>query len=212
MAIQTDINGRVALDWHAVGYVRVSTKDQNEETQVHQLIEQGVPREQIFVDTATSGTTPASDRQGFRALLDYVRSREHEITTLYVFEISRIGCSFLETLDVVRRLEEECGIIVWSLSEKEAWTQTTDRSIRNLMLAIFSWVAERERENLSERTKAGVSRARKEEKHIGRPFREINWKRVEEYRERGLSWSAVSRVMDIPYNTLLAAKARRAEN
>ena len=67
-----DIGGRVALDWHAVGYVRVSTKDQNENTQVHQLLAQGVPREQIFVDTAISGKTPASDRPGFRALLKYI--------------------------------------------------------------------------------------------------------------------------------------------
>jgi len=185
MAIQTDIVGRVALDRHAVGYVRVSTKDQNEDTQVHQILAQGVPREQIFVDTATSGTTPASDRPGFHALLDYVRSPVHEVKTLYVFEISRIGRSLLETLDIVRGLEEECGIIVWSLSAKEAWTQTTDRSIRNLMLAIFSWVAERERENLSERTKAGVARARHEGKHIGRPFREINWRKVANTGQRG---------------------------
>jgi DNA invertase Pin-like site-specific DNA recombinase len=74
---------------------------------------------------------------GVRALLDYVRNPAHGVTTLYVFEISRIGRSFLETLDVVRRLEEECGVIVWSLSPKESWTQTTDRSIQNLMLAIF---------------------------------------------------------------------------
>jgi len=86
----------------------------------------------------------------------------------------------------VRGLEEECGIIVWSLSPKEAWTQTTDRSIGNLMLAIFSWVAERERENLSERTKAGVARARDEGKHIGKPFREINWRKVDEYRAKGI--------------------------
>jgi len=42
------------------------------------------------------------------------------------------------------------------------------------MLAIFSRVAERERENLSERTKEGVVRARNEGKHIGRFFCEIN--------------------------------------
>jgi len=48
-------------------------------------------------------------------------------------------------------------------------------------------------------------------KHIGQPFREINWRKVDEYRAKGLSRSAVSRVMGIPYNTLLAAKARRAE-
>ena len=155
-----------------------------------------MPREQIFIDTAVSGTIPAPNRPGFRALLEHVRS--HETTILYVFEISRIGRSFLETLDAVRGLGEECGVIVWSLSPKEAWTQTTDRSIRNLMLAIFSWVAGRERENLSERTRAGVARARNEGKHVGRPFREINWRKVDEYRDKGLSWSAISRVMDIP--------------
>jgi DNA invertase Pin-like site-specific DNA recombinase len=79
------------------------------------------------------------------------------------------------------------------------------------MLAIFSWVAERERENLSGRTKAGVTRARDEGKHIGRPFRKIDWRKVDEYRAKGLSWSAISRVMNILYNALLAAKARRAE-
>jgi hypothetical protein len=59
MVTQTDIVGRVALDWYAVGYVRVSTKYQNEGTQVHQLLAKSMPREQIFVDTAISGTTPA---------------------------------------------------------------------------------------------------------------------------------------------------------
>ena len=59
--------------------------------------------------------------------------------------------------------------------------QTTDRSIRNLMLAIFSWIAERERENLSEWTKSGVARARIEGKYIGRPLREVNCRKVDEY-------------------------------
>jgi len=98
--------------------------------------------------------------------------------------------------------------MVWSLSPQEEWTQQTEPSIRNLMLAIFSWVAERERENLSERTKAGVARARSEGKHLGRPFRDINWRRVDELRDEGLSYSAISRVMDIPYSTLVKAKDR----
>jgi len=66
------------------------------------------------------------------------------------------------------------------------------------MLAFFLWVGEQERENLSERTKAGVARVRMKGKYIGRPFREINWRKVGEYRAKRLSWSAVSisRVMD----------------
>ena len=119
MAIQTDIVGRTALNRHAVGYARISTKEQNEKTQVQQLLAQGVPREHIFTDTAMSGTTPAPERPGFRALLEFVRDPIREVTTLYVFEISCVGRSFLETLDIVRGLEEECGVIVWSLSPKE---------------------------------------------------------------------------------------------
>jgi hypothetical protein len=48
MAVQTDIVGRIALNQNAVAYVRVSTKDQNEETQLQQLLAQGVPRENVF--------------------------------------------------------------------------------------------------------------------------------------------------------------------
>ncbi|HYA60560.1 MAG TPA: recombinase family protein [Candidatus Acidoferrum sp.] len=62
MAVQTDIIGRVALDRHAVGYVRVSTKDQNRDTQVHQILARGAPRKLVFIDTAISGTIPASER------------------------------------------------------------------------------------------------------------------------------------------------------
>jgi len=62
--------------------------------------------------------------------------------------------------------------------------------------AIFSRVAERERGNLSEQTKAGVARARNEGKYIGRPFQKINWRKVDEYREIGLLWAAISRVME----------------
>jgi len=70
-----------------------------------------------------------------------------------------------------------------------------------------------EYENLSGRTKAGVARARDEGNNIGRPFREINGRKVDEHRARELSWSAVSisRVIDIPRSTQFAAKARRAE-
>jgi len=53
-----------------------------------------------------------------------------------------------------------------------------------------------------------VIKARDEEEHIDRPFREINWRKLDKYRAKGLSWLAISipRGMDIPYNTLRMAR------
>jgi DNA invertase Pin-like site-specific DNA recombinase len=54
------------------------------------------------------------------------------------------------------------------MSVREPWLDT-DSPVRPLLVAIFGWVAEQERTRLIERTKAGMARARKEGKKIGRP-------------------------------------------
>jgi DNA invertase Pin-like site-specific DNA recombinase len=54
-----------------------------------------------------------------------------------------------------------------------------------------------------------LERAKKEGKKLGRPAREINWKEVEKYREKGVSYSAISRILDIPYSTLIRKKAKK---
>ena len=57
---------------------------------------------------------------------------------------------------------------VWVLSARESWLDT-DSPVRPLLVAIFGWVAEQERTRLIERTKAGLERARREGKRLGRP-------------------------------------------
>ena len=110
----------------------------------------------------------------------------------------------VETISIIQKLEK--SLIVIPVSEKERWLATTDRSVRNLIMAIFSWVAEREREMLIERTKNGIQRAKNEGKKLGRPSKEIDWKKVNEYRNKGISYSAISRILDIPYPTLIRKK------
>ena len=187
-----------------IGYVRTSRADQYPENQIRELVAHGIDRNHIFTDEGISGSTPAQERPGFQAMIEFIDL--HDVQVLYVYEISRLGRTFYDTIDVVRELEEVRGVIVWSLSPQEGWTQTIDRSMRNLMLSILAWVAERERDNLRERTKAGLQRAKEEGKHLGRPYRDINIKKVREYREKGISWAAISRIMDIPYSTLMRRK------
>ena len=183
------------------GYVRVSRDDQSAENQIQLLVKEGIDPENIFTDHIT-GISQANDRPGFSDLLTFLSGIPDDVeVTLYIFEISRLGRSFLETLSTVKHLEES-GVRVWSLSPAESWSRIEDRKLRDLMLSIFSWVADRERENLIERTKLGLARAKAEGKRMGRPEREIPKKKIEELRAKGLSLAAISRVIDVPYSTL----------
>jgi len=192
-----------------IGYARTSKKDENIETQLLKLIESGIEREKIFYDETVSGIVPAEQREGFGKLLEY--TNENEVSGIYVFELSRIGRNFVETLQTIRKLEER-NIMIMSVSPKESWLSVTDKSIRDLIMSIFSWVAERERENLVERTKAGIDRARKEGKQIGRPERNIDWKVFDKWYKKGIPIKSISKIMEIPYPTLYAKVKERKNN
>lgn len=189
-----------------IGYVRTSKVESNPDNQINLIMDQGVDREHIFIDVGISGASDVEDRPGYLAMEAFIASRAVE--TLFVFEISRLGRSFIDTLSRVIALEER-GIQVYSLSPAESWSRIENKSMRNFMLAIFSWVAEREREVLIERIKAGMDRAKAEGQPIGRPNRDLNWKKIDEYRSKGLSLSAISRILDIPYSTLLRNDRKR---
>jgi len=195
-----------------LGYARVSRVDENVENQI-QAIKRFVGEDvevKIFTDVGVSGVVPAKKRKGFKEMLIYIhqirkeRGEEEEIR-LYVYEVSRIGRDMLDTVLMIKKLEEELGVRVYSVSEKEQFLNTQEESIRKLILSIFAWVAERERELIIQRTKEGLERARREGKQIGRPKIILDKKKlrqVKKYQELGLSLSAISKIIGIPYFTL----------
>ena len=86
-----------------------------------------------------------------------------------------------------------------------------DLEIRKLIIAILSWVAERERELLRQRTKEGMARAKAEGKHVGRPPKPIDWRRVDELRKKGVSYRDISKIIEVPYSTLLRRIKKRRD-
>ena len=177
------------------------------ENQIKILLEEGLAQDLIYVDHI-SGISTMQDREGFSRMIQFIREHSGEPITLYVFEISRLGRSFLDTLNMIRSLEES-GTRVWSLSPAESWSRIDDKKLRDLMLSIFSWVADRERENLIERTKLGIARAKADGVTLGRPRRIIPWKRVQELQEKDIPLAAISRILDIPYTTLYRHNSQR---
>ena len=119
-----------------------------------------------------------------------------------VYELSRIGQSFYETLRALQELEA-MGAPVIPVSQRERFLQDLDDQVRKLVIAVLAWAAERERELLRQRTREGMLRAKLEGKHVGRPRKRIDMERVRRLREKGLSYRAIARLLGVSYNTLL---------
>ena len=154
---------------YAFGYLRVSTEEQ---TILNQRIaikkwasDNNYEILEFFEDASISGKVSAVNRPAFREMLEIVRNEQ--VDAVIVYELSRVGRTFWETLDAIKAIEQYAPLI--SCSAKEVFLQTTDPSIRKLLIGILTWVAEREREILIQRTKDGMIRAKISGKVIGRP-------------------------------------------
>jgi putative DNA-invertase from lambdoid prophage Rac len=159
---------------YAIAYLRVSTEEQTVQTQKIAITRWAKDHDYqvlyFFEDPAVSGKIPATRRKGFQDLMEFVRLSKVE--AVLVYELSRVGRTFWDTLDAIKVIEEHSPLI--SCSPRESFLQATDPSIRSLMISILTWVAEREREMLVQRTKDGMSRARIAGKEIGRPEKVID--------------------------------------
>jgi putative DNA-invertase from lambdoid prophage Rac len=159
---------------YAFAYLRVSTEEQTVLNQKLAMQNWAADHDyQIldnFEDSAISGKIPAVKRKGFQAMLEIIRSEP--IDAVLIYELSRVGRTFWDTLDAIKAIEEYTPLI--SCSPRESFLQMTEPSVRKLMIGILTWVAEREREMLVQRTKDGISRAKSVGKVIGRPKKELD--------------------------------------
>jgi putative DNA-invertase from lambdoid prophage Rac len=159
---------------YAFGYLRVSTEEQtvlNQKIAIRQWADNNnYEILDFFEDASISGKVAAIRRPGFNEMMDFVK--ELHVDAVIVYELSRVGRTFWETLDAVKTVEQFAPLI--SCSPKESFLQTTDTSIRKLMIGILTWVAEREREILIQRTKDGMVRAKQFGKRIGRPKKTLD--------------------------------------
>ena len=139
-----------------IGYVRVSYEDQTEDLQVDALKNAGC--EIIFGDHGVSGAVIR--RKGF----DEVLTALNEGDTLVVWKIDRLSRSTVQLLLLLDQLRQR-GIDFIAVTQGIDTTTAIGRMVFG-HLAVF---AEFEREQIRERTKAGMEAARRRGKHVGRP-------------------------------------------
>ena len=125
-----------------IAYYRVSTTGQSIESQRTAL---GGPFDREFMDEGVSGTIYAKDRQGFRALLDYIREGD----TLHVYAVDRLGRDAIDVQSTVRNILKK-GILLDVHGIGPITGQTGE-----LILAVLAQVADMERNKILEKTAAG---------------------------------------------------------
>ncbi len=139
-----------------LGYIRVSTLEQNEGRQVEALLAIGIERDNLFIDKQSGKNT---DRPKLKELLGFVRKGD----IVYTESISRIARNTKDLLTIVDTLQQKQ---VEFVSLKESIDTTTPQG--KFMLTVFGAMAELERDNILERQREGIEIAKKQGKYTGR--------------------------------------------
>ncbi len=139
-----------------IGYVRVSTHEQNLDMQKDVLKSYGC--DEIFTDIASGAKT---DRPGLEQALEYIRTGD----SLVVWKLDRLGRSIQHLIQIVNELNSK-QIGFHSLQENI----DTNTSGGKLVFHIFGALAEFERDLIRERTQAGLKAARTRGRLGGRPL------------------------------------------
>ena len=150
------------------GYIRVSTKDQNEARQVIAMQHEQVPEGNIFLDK-TSGKD--FKRPEYRRLLEELRRGD----LLLVMSIDRLGRNYKEIMEQWRIITKEIGanisIIDMPLLNTANSSDLIGTFISDLVLQLLSFVAETERTNIHSRQKQGIEAAKARGIRFGRPLK-----------------------------------------
>lgn len=143
-----------------VGYVRVSTEEQN--TARQEIIMEQLGVEKVFVDKMSGKNT---DRPQLNAMLDFVREGD----VVVVESISRFARSTRDLLNLVNGLNDKQ---VDFISQKESIDTKTPQG--KFMLTVFAAMAELERDQILQRQKEGIAAAKAAGKYKGRKPIEVD--------------------------------------
>ena len=152
------------------GYVRVSSSDQNEDRQVMALRELGIPIKNIYVDKMSGKNF---ERPQYKRLLRKLNGN----SVLYIKSIDRLGRNYSDLGEQWRMITKEKGadvvVLDMPLLDTRVEKNLIGTVISDLMLALLSYVAEIEYQNIHQRQAEGIAAAKARGVKMGRPKKEL---------------------------------------
>ncbi len=186
------------------GYVRVSTKEQNEDRQMLALEEFPVERHNIYMDKLSGKDF---NRPQYHKMMRKLKAGD----VIVLKSIDRLGRDYEEIQNQWRIITKEKGahIVVLDmplLDTRETGKDLTGTFIADLVLQILSYVAQTERENTRQRQAEGIAAARMRGVRFGRPRKEVPdafWDLKEQWRSGEIVSREAARQLGVAQDTFL---------
>ena len=148
------------------GYIRVSTREQNEDRQRIALREMSIPEQNVFMDKQSGKDF---QRPQYKRLLRRLKKDD----LLYIKSIDRLGRNYGEILEQWRILTKEKGIDIvvldMPLLDTRRGKDLMGTFLSDIVLQVLSFVAENERTNIRQRQAEGIAAAKARGVRFGRP-------------------------------------------
>lgn len=158
--------GRDSMPYQSFGYIRVSTRDQNEDRQLIALREVGIPEKNIYLDKQSGKDF---NRPQYQKLLRKMKKDD----LLYIKSIDRLGRNYDEILQQWRTLTKLKGIDIvvldMPLLDTRRGKDLMGTFLSDIVLQVLSFVAENERTNIRQRQAEGIAAAKAKGVRFGRP-------------------------------------------
>ena len=202
-------NGVIGLSTY--GYIRVSSRDQNEDRQRIALKEIGVPEKNVYTDKQSGKDF---ERPQYKKLLRKIKKDD----LLCIKSIDRLGRNYKEILQQWRILTKEKGIDIavldMPLLDTRRGKDLMGTFLSDIVLQVLSFVAENERTNIRQRQAEGIAAAKARGVKFGRPplplpenFYEIH----RAWRAKRISLKEAAAACNMPVGTFYT-KAKKFEN
>jgi DNA invertase Pin-like site-specific DNA recombinase len=171
------------MDVRKFGYIRVSSKDQNEGRQIESMKEKGIDERDIFIDKQSGKDF---NRDQYQLLKRIMRKGD----VLYIHSLDRFGRNKAKILeewnDITKNIQADIVVLDMPLLDTTQYKDSLGTLIADLVLQILSWMAEEERERIRKRQREGIDLALKNGAVFGRPKAQV----TEEFKEVYDRWKS----------------------
>ena len=192
-------------------YIRVSTRDQNEDRQIMAISDLHIPEKNIYIDHQSGKDF---NRPAYRRMVRRMKKDD----LLYIKSIDRLGRNYEEIQNQWRYLTKEKGIDIavldMPLLDTRRGKDLVGTFLSDIVLQVLSFVAENERTNIKQRQAEGIAAARLRGVRFGRPPKPLppNFYSVyQQWRKGDLTVSNASKACNMS-RTTFHRRAKQYEN